>query len=56
MKEVTEILRLLAKAIEQNTANTYHTQGSAAADAVFRILGDAEKRINDLEIRVGGME
>ena len=56
MKEVVEIMRLLAKGIEQNTVNTYHTQGSAAADAVFRILEDAEKRINDLELRVGGME
>ena len=43
MKEVTEILRLLVKAIEQNTVNTYQEQGSAAADVVFRILEDAEK-------------
>lgn len=49
MKEVTEILRLLAKAIEQNTINTYQEQGSAAADVVFRILGDAEKRIDALD-------
>ena len=49
MKEVTEILRLLAKAIEQNTVNTYQEQGSAAADVVFRILEDAEKRIDDLD-------
>lgn len=48
MKEVTEILRLLAKAIEQNTVNTYQEQGSAAADVVFRILEDAEKRIDSL--------
>lgn len=46
MKELTEILRLLAKAIEQNTVNTYQEQGSAAADVVFRILEDAEKRID----------
>ncbi len=49
MKEVTEILRLLVKAIEQNTANTYQEQGSAAADVVFRILEDAEKRIDALD-------
>lgn len=49
MKELTEILRLLAKAIEQNTVNTYQEQGSAAADVVFRILEDAEKRIDDLD-------
>lgn len=47
MKELTEILRLLAKAIEQNTVNTYQEQGSAA-DVVFRILEDAEKRIDSL--------
>lgn len=49
MKEVTEILRLLAKAIEQNTVNTYREQESAAADVVFRILEDAEKRIDALD-------
>ena len=49
MKEVIEILRLLAKAIEQNTVNTYQEQGSAAADVVFRILEDAEKRIDELD-------
>ena len=48
MKEVIEILRLLSKAIEQNTVNTYQEQGSAAADVVFRILEDAEKRIDAL--------
>lgn len=47
MKELTEILRLLAKAIEQNTVNTYQEQGSAA-DVVFRILEDAKKRIDSL--------
>lgn len=49
MKELTEILRLLAKAIEQNTVNTYQEQGSAAADVVFRILENAEKRIDALD-------
>ena len=49
MKEVIEILRLLAKAIEQNTVNTYQEQGSAAADVVFRILEDVEKRIDALD-------
>lgn len=49
MKEVIEILRLLAKAIEQNTVNTYQEQGSAAADVVFCILEDAEKRIDALD-------
>lgn len=49
MKEVIEILRLLAKAIEQNTINTYQEQGNAAADVVFRILEDAERRIDTLD-------
>lgn len=49
MKEVTEILRLLVKAIEQSTVNTYQEQGNAAADVVFRILEDAEKRIDALD-------
>ena len=49
MKEVTEILRLLVKAIEQSTVNTYQEQGSAAADVVFCILEDAEKRIDTLD-------
>ena len=49
MKEVIEILRLLAKAIEQNTVNTYQEQGSVAADVVFRILGDVKKRIDMLD-------
>ena len=49
MKEVTEILRLLVKAIEQSTVNTYQEQGSAAADVVFCILEDAEKRIDALD-------
>ena len=35
MKELTEIFRLLAKAIEQNTVNTYQEQGSAAAYADY---------------------
>lgn len=45
MQEVLEILRLLSKAIEQNTINTYQEQGSAAADAVFAILQEAERKI-----------
>ena len=49
MKETIEILRLLAKTIEQNTVNTYQEQGSAAADVVFRILEDAENRIDTLD-------
>lgn len=49
MKEVAEIFRLLAKAIEQSTVNTYQEQGSAAANVVFRILEDAEKRIDVLD-------
>lgn len=44
-----EILRLLSKAIEQNTINTYQEQGSAAADVVFHILEDVEKRIDVLD-------
>lgn len=53
MKEVIEILRLLVKAIEQNTVNTYQEQGSVAADVVFRILGDAERRIDALDHLTG---
>lgn len=49
MKETIEILRLLAKAIGQNTVNTYQEQGSASADVIFRILEDVEKRIDDLD-------
>lgn len=48
MKELAEILRLLAKAIEQNTVNTFIVQGVAAADQVFNILAEAEKRIEDI--------
>lgn len=59
MKEVIEILRLLVKAIEQNTINTYQEQGSVAADVVFRILGDAKTRIDALDHQTekgGGQE
>ena len=49
MKELTEIFRLLTKAIARNTVNTYQEQGSAAADVVFRILEDAERRIDALD-------
>ena len=48
MKELAEILRLLAKAIEQNTVNTFVVQGVAAADVVFNILEEAEKKIDDI--------
>lgn len=44
MQEILEILRLLSKAIEQNTVNTYQEQG-IAADAVFVILQEAERKI-----------
>lgn len=47
MSELAEILRLLAKAIEQNTVNTFTVQGVAAAD-VFNILAEAEKKIDDI--------
>ena len=49
IKEVIEILRLLANAIEQNTINTYQYQGSVAAEVVFRILEDVEGRIDVLD-------
>lgn len=49
MQEVIEILRLLAEAIEQTTVNTYANQGSSAANVVFRILEDAEKRIDAID-------
>jgi hypothetical protein len=45
MQEIVEILRLLSKAIEQNTVNTYQEQGAVAADAVFAILQEAERKI-----------
>ena len=45
MQEILEILRLLSKAIEQNTVNTYREQGVIAADAVFAILEEAERKI-----------
>lgn len=45
-----EILLLLAKAIEQNTINTYQEQGRVAADKVFKILEEAEKKIETLDV------
>ena len=45
MKEIVEILMLISKAIEQNTVNTYQEQGAVAADAVFAILQEAERKI-----------
>lgn len=48
MEELAEVLRLLAKAIEQNTVNTFVVQGVAAADVVFNILAEAEKKIDDI--------
>ena len=49
MKEVIEILRLLAKAIEQNTVNTYQEQGAKAANVVFDILHDALEKVENLD-------
>lgn len=49
MKEILEILRLLSKAIEQNTINTYQEQGSVAADVVFGILQEAERKIAEFD-------
>ena len=49
MKETIEILHILENAIGQNTVNTYQEQGRAAADVVFRILEDAENRIDALD-------
>lgn len=43
-----DIIRLLAKAIEQNTVNTYIVQGSAAVDEVFKILQEVENRLKDV--------
>ena len=45
MQEIVEILRLLSKAIEHNTINTYQEQGAVSADAVFAILQEAERKI-----------
>ena len=49
MQEIVEILRLLSKAIEQNTINTYQEQGAVAADVVFGILQEAERKIAELD-------
>lgn len=43
-----DIIRLLAKAIEQNTINTYMVQGMAGADEVFKILQEVENRLKDM--------
>lgn len=43
-----ETIRLLAKAIERVTVNTYVEQGSMAADEVFKILEEIEKRLEDM--------
>lgn len=43
-----DIIRLLARAIEQNTINTYTVQGSVAADEVFKILEEVEDRLKDI--------
>lgn len=40
-----EIIRLLAKAIERVTVNTYVEQGALAADEVFKILEEIEDRL-----------
>lgn len=40
-----EIIRLLAKAIERVTVNTYVEQGALAADEVFKILEEVEDRL-----------
>jgi hypothetical protein len=47
MQEILEIMRLLSKAIEQNTVNTYQEQGAVAADSVFAILQEAERKIDE---------
>ena len=40
-----ETIRLLAKAIERVTVNTYVEQGGLAADEVFKILEEVEDRL-----------
>lgn len=40
-----ETIRLLAKAIERITVNTYVEQGALAADEVFKILEEVEDRL-----------
>lgn len=40
-----ETIRLLAKAIERVTVNTYVEQGALAADEVFKILEEVEDRL-----------
>ena len=48
IEEVVEILKLLAKAIERNTVNTFYEQGVAAASEVFTIVKEATNKINAL--------
>ena len=43
-----ETIRLLAKAIERVTVNTYVEQGALAADEVFKILAEVENRLEDI--------
>ena len=43
-----EIIKLLVRAIEQNTVNTYQIQGSAGADQVFEILKEVEDKLENI--------
>ena len=42
-----EVIRLLVKAIEQNTINTYSKHGSVAANEVFKILEEIENMLDE---------
>lgn len=52
MKEVTEILRLLVKAIERSTVNTMVEQGFENARQVIDLLIEAERKIDALAQKV----
>lgn len=43
-----ETIRLLVKAIERVTVNTYVEQGTLAADEVFKILAEVENRLKNI--------
>ncbi len=44
-----DILRLLSKAIERVTVNTYVEQGALGADEVFGILAEIERMLKEAE-------
>lgn len=53
MQEIVEILRLLSKAIEQNTINTYQEQGAVAADWEGKNFAKTIDFLRDLWYNIG---